>query len=364
MMQKNTAGHDDMKKFFIIFLSISFSFKVFGSVRGLIGPDDRVYSSDPRMGRFVYQDKDTEYHGGTGWLTSFGCVFTAGHIPKKFKVIQIEFNVPLSLSDGTTVPSLPEDTYKVELIKYEYIEALSDWAIYKVFPNQITGISAFKRQKYSYRVLDDCRRFLAPNINPVVRVTGFGQDRTPPGETNPLNCYHRTLQTDTGELRLDQEIVNDPYHLFRYYVDTENSNSGSPVFLEGTQLAIAIHIRSDSDSSPPHNLGVGFKNKTLCEAIDQYLGATFLVDGNYGLHILEGNGSKFSPYRKLQDGLTRVKKDGGLLSIISGHYPVLGTPTGKSTLKFQAPIGKKVSVKALAGSVSIGKVIKKSNSKI
>jgi hypothetical protein len=298
---------------------------------------------------------------------SCGCVLTAGHVETVGKPKQIEFNVPQSKSDGTRVASRPEDIYDVKCKYSEYESGKSDWAIYEIKTNAITGQSVFETQRKFFRIVADFKSFFSSS-SPLVRVTGFGDDFTPSGPTSTTpteghNCYSGTLQTDTGQLFAEETPKNSQgltQHLAKYYVDTEHSNSGSPVYLVGTHLALAIHNKSVPDESPPYNLGTGFRNTLLTEAIKKFSDVDKYIDSNYFFTVPNGDGSLFKPYRRLEYALADIKDIGGKLGIVAGYYP---SPSGTASdpgpgISFpKPPLSKKIEIKALAGKVHIGRII-------
>lgn len=327
-------------------------------VTAILGYDDRVPSNDPRIGRFV--NSNTNIRGGTGWLMACGCLLTAGHVETNLRPNQIEFNVPLSEPHGTPLPSRPEDIYDISLIdRCDKDNSGNDWAVYKVNPNNISKISAFENQKSFFRIIDGWKS-IAPS--PLVRVSGYGDDETPPGRTGKLNCYSRTLQTDTGIL--SEEENSSDKNIIKYLVDTANSNSGSPVYLAGTHLALAIHTTAlRKEGSSYLNAGTGFKNNLLTKAIKAFSDVDKYVDSDYFFTVPKGDGSLFKPYRRLEDALESIKSEGGKLGIVSGYYPSPSGPVsdpGPGISFPKAPSGKKIEIKALAGKVHIGRVIKSS----
>jgi V8-like Glu-specific endopeptidase len=310
--------------------------------------DDRVFSKDPRVGRFILGGFEV---GGTGWLMHGGLVLTAGHVAD-YGPSLIEFNVPLSKDNGATNSSKPEDTYKVTVLQSvpkNLREIGNDWAILKIFPNS-NGDSAFKRQGDFFRISDQ------ENIGNLVRVTGYGMDEHPKGTTGSYNSCNMTEQTDTGKI-ISTNFPSSNRHIIEYAADTVNGNSGSPVYLSGTHIAIGIHTNGGESS----NKATGFKNIGLYNALRTHIHVTTYVDEDYFFTVSTGDGTLFQPYRRLEDGLDKIKSNGGILGIVSGYY---GSPSGSSSkgpgINFpNAGAGKKYFVKALAGEVYFGRIVKK-----
>lgn len=133
----------------------------------ICGPlDDRLPSDDPRSGRIVPI-------GCTGWLIddANSCMLTAGHCTGGgFEVL--EFNVPLSNSNGTIVHPGPEDQYAIDfssLIGNGGQGTGNDWAYFGCFDNSETGMTAAEAQGDVF-VLGDPPAVFTQSI----RITGFG----------------------------------------------------------------------------------------------------------------------------------------------------------------------------------------------
>jgi len=311
-----------------------------------IGKDDRVPCDDPRVGRIMPL-------GCTGWLISSGCVLTAGHCastPQRRAAMQwLEFNVPLSALNGKPNLAKDEDRYPIvpctgnrEII-WQNNALGDDWAIFRISKN-LRGESAFTRQGQFFRLIDNWS-FIG--LNPIVRVTGYGLDGPPPlygyngAEKNERS---QTEQTDSGKL-MKEEII-DHKNIISYEVDTLNANSGSPVYLLGTHLAIGIHTNGFPPNAEHLNKGTGFKNSSLINALENYpLPGTKLiyVDADFFAFSAE-DGTIFKPYRRLEDAIDKAKT-GATFGIIAGHYAHPG---------ITFPKGKRITLKALAGNARIG----------
>lgn len=318
-------------------------------LQGVIGTDDRVPSFDPKVGRTFPQSC-------TAWLIAPGLVLTAGHCVDSEKNRQdmqfLEFNIPLSAPNGTINRAAPQDRYPIDQdsiiesgIKGKTKVAGDDWAIFKIGRNQLTNESAFDRQGF-YRITDDVSIF---GNTPLLAVTGYGVDG-PPSEYGkkpaPKNCFNRVQQTDKGVF-LKEDVSNPPLDNITYKIDTQKANSGSPVYFVGTNMAIAIHDGTVKDKNKVviANRGTGFKNSELVEAIEKACGTPLqYVDGNYFATVVEGDGSLFKPYVKLEDAM-RNSPDQSLIGIVAGHYSGGG---------ISFPKGKKLIFKALGGTVKIG----------
>ncbi len=212
----------------------------------ICGPiDDRVLSNDPRVGRLVP-------NGCTVWLIDDcnHCLLTAGHCPTGWIV---EFNVPPSYSDGTSVHSHPDDQYAVDVTSLQGAYAPDDdWAYFGCFPNPNTGLTPYETQGGAFS-------FVAPPTSTdgvTVRVTGFGIDATP-------NEWNRVQQTHRGQLLGFQADGGTLLH----GVDTYPGNSGSPMIWYETGKAIGIHTEGGCNTTGGANAGTSVMNAGLHAAI-------------------------------------------------------------------------------------------------
>ena len=96
--------------------------------------DNRQPSNDRAIGRLC--------SGGcsnptTAWILPNGRLATAGHSFDAPGPYVVEFNVPLSNSDGSIVHSAARDLYTVDetTIQMHTNAAGDDWAVFQVFPN-------------------------------------------------------------------------------------------------------------------------------------------------------------------------------------------------------------------------------------
>jgi V8-like Glu-specific endopeptidase/subtilisin-like proprotein convertase family protein len=196
----------------------------------LCGGDDRVASTDPRMGRLAPA-------GCTAWMFNDAnkMFLTAGHCSINGGSV-VQFNVPLSTSNGTWVNPPPEDQYTVDAssLQFQNGGVGQDFAYFGVFPNSNTGLLPAQRQGQWFN--------LAPSVpapaGQTVRVSGYGTVAPPVSLT-----FSSTQRTDTGPLT----ILNN--NILAYRVDTTGGNSGSPVIDEtgalgpaGSVLAIHTHL--------------------------------------------------------------------------------------------------------------------------
>lgn len=212
----------------------------------ICGPvDDRVLSSDPRVGRLVP-------NGCSVWLIDDcnHCMLTAGHCPEGWVV---EFNVPMSYSDGTVTHPHPDHQYAVDATSSQGSFAPNDdWAYFGCFANPNTGRTPYESQGGAFT-------FVAPpttNAGVTVRVTGFGIDATP-------NEWNRVQQTHRGQLLGFESASESLLHS----VDTYPGNSGSPMIWYETGRAIGIHTEGGCSTTGGANSGTSLMNPRLHAAI-------------------------------------------------------------------------------------------------
>ncbi|MES2673834.1 MAG: FG-GAP-like repeat-containing protein [Pseudomonadota bacterium] len=228
-----------------------------GSIETICGTtDDRVASANPRVGRIMPI-------GCTGWLIDGGSFLTAGHCIGA-GTQTVEFNVPTSRADGTTVAPPVSDQYRVisQSIVSQNGGIGNDWAVFRVMPNTQTGLMPTSAQGATFQV---------SNVsNPAqVRITGYGVDGPAPNfgaGSSPRNSDNQTLQTHTGAL--SQNTGGATSGILRYDADTQGGNSGSPVITAGTNTTIGIHTNGGCTSSGGTNSGTSFRNAALWGAVN------------------------------------------------------------------------------------------------
>lgn len=218
--------------------------------KSICGPaDDRVLSDDPKIGRAVA--KINTKGGCSITLISDSCAVTAGHCREV--LFFAEFNVPLSNSEGEAQHPALEDIYEIDrrTLKYEH-GMISDWAVFKLKPNTITGLLPGAVQGY-YPV-----SFQRPKVGQTVRITGYGTDRDHP-ERNVVQ------QTNTGKIKKAGSLFSAK---IEHTVDTMPGNSGSSIILENTGEIIGVHTNGGCTANGGTNFGYLIsKKKKFREAI-------------------------------------------------------------------------------------------------
>ncbi len=312
------------------------------STESLCGSDNRVASTDARVGRL--------YFGGcTAWLISNGRLLTAGHcvdldpdqggpgLPDGVLDLSgvVEFNVPLSQPNGTTVAADPDDQYPINTSSVVWRfdgegQGLGkDWAVFTVGPNSNTGLTPFQAQGGFFRTTNG-----NPSAGNTIRITGMGLDNTPPGSTGNRNAQNFTNQTSTGGYVGESVSGNDIWH--RYAVDTTGGNSGSPIIWDSNGFTIGIHTNAgcNSDGSGANN-GTSFEVNALESAIDNHPGANTIYADKTRFGATE-NGTIYHPYDTFSEAVGTVPA-GGKISIVAGTYSDTGLFTKEMFLV--APVG-------------------------
>ncbi len=294
--------------------------------------DDRVTSTTNQVGRIMPV-------GCSGWQIPNGSFLTAGHCVGSTMSI-LQFNVPQSLADGTTVAANPNDQYPIissSIVFQNSNGTGDDWCVFKVNPNSNTNLLPFEANgppnafnQNFYR----CTKDILPSTSGnTTRITGFGVDQVPAGSTGGLNSKNQTNQTAIGGF--DAETGSGSSVGLLYTVDTEGGNSGSPVIIQGTNNTIGIHTNAGCTNTGGANQGTSFEEDDLEVAIQNSAGSnTTYVDANHPSFFTIG--TMLNPYHALSSAITNAAS-GNTLSIVEGLYAeniVINT-----NLVLKAPVG-------------------------
>jgi V8-like Glu-specific endopeptidase len=192
--------------------------------------------------------------GCTAWMFNDPnhTFLTAGHCSSTSSQV-MEFNVPLSTSNGGLVHPGPEDQYAVDAASLQEQAAGlgNDYGYFGCFANTNTGLTPYERQQAFYILAP-----AAPAVNgQSIRITGYGVDSSP-------SSYNQVQQTSNGPyFSLSGTII-------KYQCDTAGGNSGSAVLDESTQRAIGIHTNGGcGSSSGSANSGCAINVAGLQEAL-------------------------------------------------------------------------------------------------
>lgn len=326
----------------------------------LCGNDDRVASTDARVGRTntINTAGATSNPFCTAWLVSNGALLTAGHCVDNdpdqggpllpdgvadagFVNGVVEFNVPASLSNGTTVFASPNDQYPMDAFAWRHDgngQGLGkDWAVFTSQANSNTNLLPHLRQGAFFRMSSE-----TPAINQILRVTGFGTDVTPVGTGGGGNAQNQTLQTATGTFSGEASSGADVWH--NYKVDTTGGNSGGPIIWETSGgFTIGIHTNGGCTATGGDNVGTSFEHDALETALRVFSGTNAVhVDPLIypGITNAARDGTIFRPLNNVISGVNAVPT-GGTVNIVPGTYssPItinramtLRSPAGTTTI--------------------------------
>ncbi len=218
------------------------------SAASLCGADDRVLSTDPRVARIFPI-------GCTGFLINDHpyLFLTAGHCNSFGPSTVVQFNVPLSGSNGAIRHPGPEDQYAIDGQSAQGRSAGigDDWAVFAAFANPNTGLTPRQAQGTSFQLVDRA----PPPDGGVIRVIGHGGDNTP-------LTHNSVQQTDTGTY---DTLVNLS---IRYNdLDTTGGLSGGPIEHVGTGFTYGIHTSGGCQVPGGANSGTSITNAGLQRAL-------------------------------------------------------------------------------------------------
>ena len=293
--------------------------------------DNRIGSSDPRVGRLLFPDGVC-----TGWLIPNGLVLAAGHCGDpdgNFSGAIMEFNVPQSTPDGGANAASPENRYAVNTrsVRFESDGTGADWAIFRLQSNAITGLSAHEAQGF-FKITTS-----VPGEDTTMRVTGHGIDPFPTGpgpgrcgEEDEYFCNSDSLTQQTGIGRFDSLSGTTLEH----EVDTMPANSGSPVIWESNGYTVGIHTAGGCGDIAvgDENHGTWFGYEPLHDAIlSRNPSGTLWVDSSAPTGFLFETGTIFLPFKSVTNAVT-LAPSGSTLNIYPGSYsaPVIAGENGKS----------------------------------
>ena len=238
-----------------------------GVEESICGNDDRVLSNDPFNARLMNV-------GCTAWMLDdvCGCFGTAGHCMSGGSVVQ--FNVPLSNSNGSVNNPHPDDQYSVDPASDQSVNGGigNDWAYFGVFPNSNTGLKPKDAQGGTYQLASAAPPFNASNT---IRITGYGVDS---GTANQVQ------QTNSGPWASAIGTT------LTYVVDTQGGNSGSPVFHENTGQVIGVHTHAGCSFSSGANQGTSRNNTGWGNALANPLGVCDAVCPPTSITFFNGSG--------------------------------------------------------------------------
>jgi len=263
--------------------------------------DDRVPSSDPRVGRLSM--------GCTAWIIDVPSAganklhLSAGHCVATNPVLS--FAVPNSQANCALVAPPPSKQFAIDTATMQSSNGGvgNDWWVFRCFPNATTGRTSFQEQGAAFALAA-----ALPATGTLLRNYGYGLDGTnvnnATGANGSCSCAsangtgtrNQTQQTHTGLLN---QISGTS---LRYDFDTCGGNSGSVVLHGATDQVLGIHTHGGcSTTAGSNNIGTAITLPALQAAIaavappavanDLCSGAIALALGANGPHDTANAGS-------------------------------------------------------------------------
>lgn len=200
--------------------------------------DERTASTQPATARLLSI-------GCTAWIIPNGKFATAGHCLDGSGATVVEFNVPLSLPNGTLQHPGPEDQYSVNVSTKIFTNGGigDDWGVFEVYRNSITGLMPKQAQNAYWPLVQD----YGPDS---IRITGYGVDGPPPDFGNiTRDKTNQTQQTQVGP------NTGSSGTTMRYVTDTQGGNSGSPIIDALTNSVVGVHSHGGCSIASGNNNG-------------------------------------------------------------------------------------------------------------
>lgn len=289
------------------------------------GVDDRVSSSDARVGRQFPSIC-------TIWIVSNGALVTAGHCVEISLPTEVHFNVPLSDCDGTANFPPPEDQYPIiqGSIVFRNTGSADDWCVMRCGPNSDTQLTPVQAQGQFFRLARE-------DFPSQARVTGYGLDGSPAGcNGSTFNQFNFTQQTHVGGLSVNPFNNAD----MSYDADLSCGSSGGPVHF--TTGSVGLGIVSRCNVPFVCNQATGFDNDDLETEVHTAIGSNVeYVD--VGHPVVAESGSILRPFSAVTDAINAASS-GAIISVVTGSYTAAAGNTFTAgadgrAMTFQAPVG-------------------------
>ena len=238
-----------------LILTVLFSFYgiVLSNDKSICGPfDDRRPSFNPSVGRVL---RPGDKNGCSITLVGKTCAITAGHCNERLEMV--EFNVPLSDSEGKIRPSDASDVYLVDKksIVFQYEGKGNDWSVFRMKKNNYSN--AYPGERFGYIQLAD----EIPDTGDQVFVYSYGSDATD-GELE----RNYIQQVSAGP------VLNVEDTFIRYTADTRGGSSGASVIGVANGKIYGIHTHGWCDEEGGWNSATSvIKNHKLNKAIESCL---------------------------------------------------------------------------------------------
>ena len=238
------------------------------SLESLGSDDNRRPSFDDRIGRIMPK-------GCTAFALTSGALLTAGHCVTDEMII-LEYRVPPSLDDGTTISSPVQHQFKIDRSSIIYSDEGpgEDWAVFRVHEND-AGLTP--EQIYGgFELATEAARGR-------IAVRGYGIAN---------GVHNQTQQHDYGDLLSYKRQTSENPELIKHNAGTQPGSSGSPIFyIEASGKVVGIHTHGDANRLDDvlENRGTSFTQLELYEAISR-LGrgiVTSTARTEFGRHVKE-----------------------------------------------------------------------------
>lgn len=304
--------------------------------KSICGTDNRVRSSRGASARIFPV-------GCTAWMTLSGAMATAGHCvgsASSFETGQaIQYNVPSSLTNGTTQNPPARDQYPVVRGSTRFTNGGTgvDWGAFRVSSNG-SGITAQSRG-----FLQVARTSVAASNAANIMILGYGVDSTPAGSSGGRNADNQTLQEHASFWRGTGSNNTRAF----YKTDTTGGNSGSPVIemVSGSLMSIGIHTHGgcSSETGSDTNSGTLFLGQTTARNdLDAVTGAAIVYVNSAFVQLPDSpasDGDLFTPFTSLDAGVNGTPL-AGTLAVAPGTYGT-GTLGGviSRPMTITAPVG-------------------------
>jgi V8-like Glu-specific endopeptidase len=210
--------------------------------------DDRTLSSDRVNARLLPA-------GCTGFIIGDPnrSMLTAGHCGVSSTTV-VEFNVPMSGTDGTLMHPSPSDQYAVDPASIQASDngLGNDWTYFGCFPNSNTRMTPVQAQGQWYNL---ALHAPAP-AGQTLRVTGYGTVSAPVSLT-----WQEVQKTATGPYTGQSGMI------LSYAVDTTGGNSGGAIVNLANGTVIGIHTNAGCTSTGGANQGTAIECTGLQTAL-------------------------------------------------------------------------------------------------
>lgn len=313
------------------------------------------------IGRFT----DGNNAGGAGWIAPNGAIVTSR---VGYKIVQekgydiIEFNVPLSNEDGTVNHPAPEDQFPLEVntasygsreIKIQHYDAfyytkevVQGFAVLRALPNSL-GQTPGERQQAYLRIATNPGEFTVKNAEIDIDIFSYGESiKSYPSYED---THHKTLAVYSSQLRVVKDFVkrslDDKESILLYdFFNTPtsfgfvNNHTGGPITYKNSNVAIGVQSEVLLTACP--SVGLGFKNNTFRNAVQNFMSNHAVYVDYDGLYGDESTGEIHKPYITLGDAYEHTlyhSEERSVVYFSPGNHQTQGI--FNAPMKWKAPVG-------------------------